>query len=141
MEFPTADDKIESTREDQYDADGNLESYTITEYDEYGREIKVSVYFADGSLEGYGIVEYNEIGERTRFEFYNADGTLEGVIKFEYYTNGVSRRQSWHDAEGTCYEFEEFNEQGQMVRAGYMDDTGTMVVERYDGHGNMIGYE
>ena len=62
------------TKEECY-VDGKLTEYTTFEYDEYGNEIKSSVYGADGTLKTYRENEYDYYGNLISFKDYNAGRT------------------------------------------------------------------
>jgi len=78
-----------SIRSEHYDADCNLQSYSISEYDLAGNMIRNNRYYPDGTLEQYHIYEYDEKGNKTRVNFYDANGQLMTYIVYRYNEQGA----------------------------------------------------
>lgn len=85
-------------REDTYDESGKLTGYRTREYgDGYDRK---NYYNANEELEQYTIQFYDGQGKKTRYESYGADGTLRVYITMEYDADGNYIASNFYDADG-----------------------------------------
>lgn len=66
-----------------YDSEGNLTYYEEIETNEDGQQKKRSLFSADGELQKYWISEYDEQGNRISYIQYNADGTVGAYLEEE----------------------------------------------------------
>lgn len=150
------DDKGNATRLADYDADGNLVSDVINEYEydadgniikeaqfidgvlcstmEYAVKdgesvtVKFIAYYEDSS---YAVSEYDEYGNITKTVLYDADGKVQHESFSEYVQNSEGE---WYEAKLTeKYENEtivaEYNEMNEIIKRTIYDADGNIVSE------------
>lgn len=125
------------TKQTVCDANGVAWYSYAYEYDEVGREIKLTYYEGDGSIGYYGITEYYDDGNEKQYTKYYADGATNTIIRYD--ENGVKYERieyyyKWDDA--VTYEVTNYDVEGNIIkRAEYYDD-GSMIFyclyERYE---------
>ena len=143
-------------RNSSYNTNGQLESYTLYEYDEQGcrcgwenwsyidyRESGKEVVLDEPYLANYARVTFNSQDLPERTQFYEADGTPAEYDTFVYNDLGLKVEQHRYKADGTkdCYFLFYYNDNNQEVRyEGYYAD-GTMYsywISEYDSDGNFV---
>ncbi len=146
-------------------AEGAIESYYVTYYDEAGRGSRVEYFDAKGTLQDYEVLQYFEDGYRSdrysaddqlmfsdvhielqgdtqfysRVESYDGEGNLTGYTEY-----GENKTQHYGtNGELTGYELYEYNDDGQRIRWLRYDADGQLrdyYVTEYDLEGNQIRY-
>lgn len=87
------------SKESSYDAEEELESYTI--YDREGYREIGSHYNKDDNLHGYTVIEYTEDNRPYQSSSYDENGALLGYIVYEYDPEGTLIGQTFYDGDGT----------------------------------------
>ena len=146
-------------------ADGEIESYYITYYDESGQRSRVEYFDEEGTLQNYEILQYFEGGYRSeryevdnqlmyseihiglkdnpqfysRVEYYDGEGNLTGYTEY-----GKNKTQHYgSNGESTGYELYEYNDDGQRTKWLRYDEDGQLweyYVTEYDLEGNRTRY-
>lgn len=113
-----------------YDADGNLKSKELSEYDSAGNKISLTKFTADDQVES--ITEYDSQGRTTEYSSYD-EGNLSYWVTTEYGEDG-------HRSSET-----EYNADGQMERQTTYEWVGDNIKKQVDTHyygenGTVSGY-
>ncbi|HIT66062.1 MAG TPA: tetratricopeptide repeat protein [Candidatus Merdisoma merdipullorum] len=90
----------ECIQTDEYDAEGNLQSYSIYEYDGEGNTVRQTAYKPDGEIDFDWYYQYDEAGNRVYYEAFDGNGNLYDVAEWEYDEDGTLIRATWYDGEG-----------------------------------------
>ena len=125
-----------------YDADGNLTSKKLPEYDSAGNKISETVYTADDQVKS--IAEYDSQGRTTKYSSYD-EGNLSYWVTTEYGEDGHRSSQNEYNADGqmeqqTTYEWVGDNIKKQ-VDTHYYEENGTVSGYRVlecDDNGNHV---
>lgn len=125
-----------------YDADGNLTSKELREYDSAGNKISETVYTADDQVKS--IAEYDSQGRTTKYSSYD-EGNLSYWVTTEYGEDGHRSSENEYNADGqmeqqTTYEWVGDNIKKQ-VDTHYYEENGTVSGYRVlecDDNGNNV---
>ena len=113
-------------KETNYDADGNIESYYVYEYNEDGSTHKQLNYYSPEEYDeesdsyikhpltfmGYNLYEYDANGNQTKDSVYDSDGKLESYNVYTYDKDGYQIKVVYYDNAGMIsgYGVTEYNE-------------------------------
>lgn len=140
-------------RNDDYNADGTLDGYTLYEYDFLGRrcywENYNQQYDAEGEATGgivmdnYCEVDFDNENRISQYRFYEPDGTLTKYDTIVYNEQDLKTEQHRFTADGTeqAYFLYYYNNQGQEIKYESYHVDGSMYaywVSEYDADGNLI---
>lgn len=143
-------------RNNDYNMDDQLTSYTLYEYDTLGRRCRWENWSYEDHdsdngymlldapyLENYCIVTFNSQNLPEQNHFYEADGSSLNYDTFVYNDKGLKTEQYRYNPEGEldCYFLFYYNDRGQEVKyEGYNAD-GSMYgywISEYDANGNFV---
>lgn len=143
-------------RNNDYNMDNQLTSYTLYEYDTLGRRCgwenwSYEDHDSDNGymlldtpyLDNYCIVTFNSQNLPEKNQFYKADGVPDSYDTFVYNEKGLKTEQYRYKPEGEldCYFLYYYNDLGQRIKyEGYHAD-GSMYgywISEYDANGNFV---
>ena len=79
------DGKLEK-KTTHYNADGSLKHYIV--YDYSGNTMTRSIYNADGELQRYTVTYFDDIGKEIRCDIHEADGFVSRTLEYTYNEDG-----------------------------------------------------
>lgn len=71
-----------------FQTEGLAGQYSLPEYDNNGRLIKLTGYQTDGEVDSYLTYEYNQAGQLVKITNHHADGSIASTGTHEYDSNG-----------------------------------------------------
>ena len=134
-------DKSGNRIENLYYSDGQLRWSQKYEYDESGKCIKGMQYDADGNLENYSLPEYNDKGKILKWQTYEKDNTPTDFIIYEYDENGTQASKKFYSANGRVVRSEIYIDgvYDRYITYNY-ENNRLFGVSEYDKNNNLIRY-
>ncbi len=149
--FPESSDSIIETY--QYDADGNVSTKNVSEYNN-NQLSKSANYDSQDTLLNYSLSQY-ENNLRTKIEKFNADDSLIEYFTYEYNQSGLMTKYATFDKNDKIvkYTLFDYNESDLLLSEKYYsaddilknyneytynDDGTKKSVISYDGNGNLL---
>ena len=83
-------------------------SYTVSDFDANGREIRNSRYTAEGTLEDCSVYEYDDKGNNIRRTLYTADNQIDRRTEYEYDENGNRTLMTMYGSDGEMITWSEY---------------------------------
>lgn len=131
------------TNSTHYKDDGSIDSYTESEYNEYGEELRWNVYNPDGSLERYWEYAYDDSGNMTEEWHRDAYGLIDSRYEYTYDSQGNMLTAHTYSTLDILEEWTEYtyDSQGQQIKETCYNEDGSLdhwLEYEYDAEGNMI---
>lgn len=121
-----------------YKEDG---SYTVYEYDEDEKWLKLTQYNGDGTMLLCNLLEFDKDGDLVKDTGYREDGTLLDVSVYNekgylesitsFSTEGIAGSKMDFDRKGNIYRTTYYNEDGSIYCIWEFDSKGNIVDETY----------
>ncbi len=135
------DEQEKLTRKNRFDPDGTLRGYATYQYGPEGNLAVESEFSGEGRLSV--VTEYNSEGRTSKRTNYDSDGNLESYWEHEYDETGKNIKSSWYQADGslkqyTVYEYDDQGNEGKISDYNGDDTLESYQTKEYNQWGECI---